>query len=158
MKIKLVFKYVDIIYKYTIFSYQSGVFMKITKASDYALRVVSFFATADKQRYFMRNELSEICKVPDSFLGKILQDLVRYGILESERGKKGGFKLLKDPSDITLYDVIAAVEGDIILNDCLVEESSCKISGSCRIHTILDQIRCNLVNDLKKYKINDIVV
>ncbi len=131
--------------------------MKITKASDYALRVVGFFAASERDRYYMRNELSERCNIPDSFLGKILQLLVKADILDSERGKKGGFKLNKDPEEITLYDIIAAVEGDIVLNDCLVDDNVCRVNGQCKIHSILEQVRCNLVQDLKKYKVLDIV-
>lgn len=131
--------------------------MKITKASDYALRVVGFFVTSEREKYYMRNELSEKCNVPDSFLGKILQLLVKAEILESERGKKGGFRLSRDPEFITLYDIITAVEGEIVLNDCLVNDNVCKITGQCKIHNVLDQIRCNLVQDLKKYKVVDIV-
>ncbi|MGB9731945.1 MULTISPECIES: RrF2 family transcriptional regulator [Calditerrivibrio] len=131
--------------------------MKITKASDYALRVVGFFATAEKNRYYMRNELSEICSVPDSFLGKILQHLVKSGILESERGKKGGFRLSKNPEDITLYDIIRSVEGEIVINECLVEGNACKISGNCKIHNVLDQVRCNLINELKKVNVSNLV-
>jgi len=131
--------------------------MKITKASDYALRVVGFFASAEKNRYYMRNELSEICNVPDSFLGKILQNLVKSGILESERGKRGGFKMSKNPEEVTVYDIIRSVEGDIVINECLVEGNTCKISGNCKIHNILDQVRCNLINELKRFSISDLV-
>lgn len=132
--------------------------MKITRAGDYALRVLAYIASKnDRDSVYMRNELSELCGVPDSFLGKILQSLARDEILTSERGKKGGFRLVKDPSEISIYDVIKSVEGDIKLNDCLVDKDFCESSSTCNINTVLEDIRQNLINDLKKYSLRDIV-
>ncbi|MCX8084210.1 MAG: Rrf2 family transcriptional regulator [Calditerrivibrio sp.] len=130
--------------------------MKITRASDYAIRVVTFFANAPKDRYYMRGDLSSECCIPDSFLGKLLQLLVKADILQSERGKKGGFKLKKAPDEISLYDIIVAIEGEIEINDCLVDDNVCNVTSSCKFHNILDQIRKNFITDLKKYKISDI--
>lgn len=132
--------------------------MKITRAGDYALRVLGYMASDEnKGKVFMRNELSKLCNVPDSFLGKILQALARENVLVSERGKKGGFKLQKKPEDISFYDVIKAVEGDIVINECLVDKDFCNSSYECKIQSILERIRQNLIRDLKKYSISDII-
>ncbi|MBC7195849.1 MAG: Rrf2 family transcriptional regulator, partial [Deferribacterales bacterium] len=76
--------------------------MKITRAGDYALKVMAYMASQERNKLFMRNELSEKCNIPDSFLGKILQSLAKNEVLYSGRGKNGGFKMVKEPSDITL--------------------------------------------------------
>jgi Rrf2 family protein len=132
--------------------------MKITRACDYALKVLVYIASENnKNKIFMRNELSKLCDIPDSFLGKILQALARENILVSERGKKGGFKLQKKPEDISFYDVIKAVEGDITINDCLVDKNFCNSSYGCRIQSILEKVRQNLISDLKKYSLEDII-
>lgn len=130
--------------------------MKITRAGDYALRVMSFIASQKEGKVFMRNELSEKCKVPDSFLGKILQSLSRNDILHSERGKKGGFKLVKKADEITIYDILRAVEGDIVINECLGENEFCNNTTCCKTYAILKEIRQNFIKDLKSYTIADI--
>lgn len=133
--------------------------MKITRAGDYALRVLGYMASKqNKNKVFMRNELSNICGVPDSFLGKIMQALAREGILRSERGKKGGFKINKSPEEVTVYDIIKAVEGDVMINECLLDKEFCDSSFNCNIQTILGSIRNNLVRDMQKYTLQDLVV
>jgi len=132
--------------------------MKITRAGDYALRVLGYMASEqNKGKVFMRNELSHTCGVPDSFLGKILQALARDNILQSERGKKGGFKINKSPGQVTLYDIIKAVEGDVMVNECLLDKEFCESSFNCNIHTILGSIRNNLIKDMQKYTLQDLV-
>lgn len=131
--------------------------MKITRASDYAIRVILFLALQPKDKYFMRGELSEKCSIPDSFLGKLLQFLVKADMLYSERGKKGGFKLKKEPKDISLYDIIVSVEGDIQINECLTDTYSCSESFHCSIHNALNTIRNNMINELKQYTVEKLI-
>ena len=130
--------------------------MKITRAGDYALRALSYIANNDPNKIYMRSELSEKCGIPDSFLGKILQSLAKSEILVSERGKKGGFKLNKKPKDISIYDIIKSVEGEIMLNECLLDKSFCKSFSYCKIHQVLGDIRNTLVDDMKRYSLEDI--
>lgn len=131
--------------------------MKITRAGDYALKVMAYIASQERSKLFMRSELSEKCNVPDSFLGKILQSLARSGLLYSERGKNGGFKLVKEPSEITLYDIIKAVEGEIKINDCLVDPDFCAKIPNCNVHNVLNKIRDSFISELKKYTLENIV-
>jgi Rrf2 family protein len=130
--------------------------MKITRAGDYALRALVYIAL-NKDKVHMRSELSQICGISDSFLGKILQSLAKAKILISERGKKGGFKLNKEIDKISLYDIILAVEGEIVINECLVDSSFCNIVPGCKIHLVLNNIRENLVNDMKRYSLKDLI-
>lgn len=130
--------------------------MKITRAGDYALRALSYIVKADPEKTYMRSELSEICGIPDSFLGKILQSLAKSGIMVSERGKKGGFKLSKPANEITLYDIISSIEGNVMVNECLLDQEFCDNSSSCKIHSVLGNIRHNLIEDMKNHTLEDI--
>jgi Rrf2 family protein len=87
--------------------------MKITNATDYAIRAIIYMAQNKEKKSFMRSELSKECSIPDSFLGKILQALKKSEILTSNRGKFGGYSISKNLEDITFYDIITAVEGNI---------------------------------------------
>ena len=82
--------------------------MLLTKASEYAL--LSIIIIAKNKEPKPVDILSDSLNIPKSFLAKVLQALTREGILVSFKGAKGGFTLLKDPKDISILDIISAVE------------------------------------------------
>lgn len=127
--------------------------MKVTRASDYAIRALIHMAHKPLGTTFMRSELAEVCDIPDSFLGKILQNLAKSEILSSERGKKGGFKISRQLSEITVYDIICAIEGDISLNKCIFDDDFCSLVHSCTAHTMWSDIQDKLVGMLKSYSL-----
>lgn len=125
--------------------------MKVTRASDYAIRALIHMAHKPTGTTFMRSELAQECDIPDSFLGKILQNLAKSEILSSERGKKGGFKIAKDISAITVYDIVTAIEGELALNKCIFDEEFCSLVHSCTAHVMWSDIQIKLVAMLKSY-------
>ncbi len=131
--------------------------MKITRACDYAVRALLYMSAKPRGTVFMRSELSKLSDVPDSFLGKILQNLAKADILVSERGKKGGFRLEKDPADISMYDVILAVEGEFKITDCLADVFYCKRTDFCKVHIVWNDIQETLISKLQSTKISDLI-
>jgi Rrf2 family protein len=131
--------------------------MKVTRASDYAIRALIHMAQKPLGTTFMRSELAQECDIPDSFLGKILQNLAKSEILSSERGKKGGFKVAKSPAEITVYDIIYAIEGEISLNKCIFDEEFCSLVHSCTAHTMWSDIQDKLIEMLKSYTLAKLV-
>jgi len=127
--------------------------MKVTRASDYAIRALIHMAHKPLGTTFMRSELAQECDIPDSFLGKILQNLAKSEILSSERGKKGGFKVAQPLEQITIYDIISAIEGDISLNKCIFDEDFCSLVHSCTAHNMWSDIQEQLVEMLKSYSL-----
>ena len=124
--------------------------MKITRACDYAMRALIYMADKPAGTVFMRSDLSRLSDVPDSFLGKIMQGLVKANILISERGKKGGFRLEKKPENISMYDVITAVEGDLQITECLSKTDFCKQTTNCNLHRTWHAIQDSLSTQLKQ--------
>jgi len=131
--------------------------MKVTRASDYAIRALIHMANKPLGTTFMRSELAQECDIPDSFLGKILQNLAKSEILSSERGKKGGFKVAKSISEITVYNIICAIEGDISLNKCIFDEDFCSLVHSCTAHMMWSDVQDKLVEMLKSYTLAKLV-
>jgi len=125
--------------------------MKVTRASDYAIRALIHMAHKPTGTTFMRSELATECDIPDSFLGKILQNLAKSEILSSERGKKGGFKISKDIAQITVYDIITAIEGELSLNKCIFDDDFCNLVHSCTAHIMWTEIQDSLIKMLKSY-------
>ncbi len=132
------------------------IMLKITRACDYTIRALIFMAKKPTGTAFMRSDIAKECDVPDSFLGKILQSLAKSDILLSERGKKGGFKLGKEPKDINMHDVLIAVDGPLNINNCLEDPLTCGHASSCLAHNMWNDVQDDLIKKLKKYTLADI--
>jgi Rrf2 family protein len=130
--------------------------MNITQESDYAIRAILILANEDS--ILDANAISKESSVPLRFLLKILRKLGQAGIVKSYRGAAGGYRLNKAPKDITLLDVIQAIEGKIQINRCFYDEAACnsKLNGNCSIHRALFDVQLKLTNELKKINFDDL--
>ncbi|NJD55476.1 MAG: Rrf2 family transcriptional regulator [Nitrospirae bacterium] len=129
--------------------------MQITRETDYAIRCV-LYLTSRTDRVIMVDEIAREMATPKSFLSKILQKLVKADIARSFRGVKGGFQLNREPRDITLLDVIEAVEGAIALNTCVLDTSACGFSGTCAVHPVWVRLRGEVNELLARHNFADI--
>ncbi|HAK87828.1 MAG TPA: Rrf2 family transcriptional regulator [Nitrospiraceae bacterium] len=123
--------------------------MQITRETDYAIRCVYYLARKPDEVTMVDEIAREMC-IPKSFLAKIVQKLARANILQSYRGVKGGFQLAGMPEDITIYDVIEAVEGPVAMNVCAVDKKECGLSAKCKIHPIWVELRKEVEDMFKK--------
>ncbi|MDO8282097.1 MAG: Rrf2 family transcriptional regulator [Thermodesulfovibrionia bacterium] len=124
--------------------------MQITRETDYAVRcLIHLSGTPDE--VVVIDEIAGIRDVPRSFLAKILQKLSKAGIVTSYRGVKGGFQLARKPKDITLLDVVEAIEGPVAMNKCVVDREFCDLSRTCSVHPVWVGIRAGVENLLKGY-------
>jgi Rrf2 family protein len=96
-------------------------------------------------------------KITPAFLTKILQPLIKCGIVGSQRGVGGGFLLQKKPQDISLLDVIAAEEGMPFLNTCLIEHDNCERRHFCPVSQVWQEARVNLLATLQQYNFAQLV-
>jgi Rrf2 family protein len=126
--------------------------MQITRETDYAIRCVLHLA-GDTGRTVMVEEISGERDIPRSFLAKILQKLKRAKIVKSYRGVKGGYRLTRDPSGISLLDVIEAVQGKIALNECALDAKVCGFSDLCTVHPVWKTIRADVEESLRRHDI-----
>lgn len=110
--------------------------MQITRASDYAIRVMVHLASRPEGAKVPLAALVHATGVSESFLSKILQRLVHTGLVSSHRGTSGGFKLRVRPDETKLLDVIAAIEGPIELNLCLGSREKCERQGWCGVRPV----------------------
>ena len=123
--------------------------MHITREADYAIRCV-FYLSCKGNGVTMVEEIARKMHSPKSFLAKILQKLVKAHIVKSFRGVKGGFALAKRPREITLLDVVEAVQGPVIMNICALDRKLCRFSSTCSIHPVWIEVRQQVEKLLKK--------
>ena len=106
----------------------------VSKAFDYALRSMVYMASNPEQSYFGVKDLAENIQVSKTYLGKILQDLVRHGYLKSITGPGGGFGLQKQPKKITMKEILEVVDGSRLEDNCILGQSECSDKNPCPIH------------------------
>lgn len=129
--------------------------MQITREGDYGIRSVLYLSRQPFKKISYVNEISDAYKIPRSFLAKILQKLVKAKIVRSYRGVKGGFSLAKQAKDISLMDVIEAIEGRLYLNICLEDKKKCDFSKHCPVTHVWAAIQTKVSDMLKKANFED---
>lgn len=125
--------------------------MKLNQATDYAFRMVLHMALLPSGTKITGSVLAERELIPERFLLKIMRSLIAAGIMKSYRGVEGGFALNREPHEISLLDVIRAVEGDAYLQRCLYDVGSCSKSckGHCAVNEAMGAIQHQLMTQLK---------
>jgi Rrf2 family protein len=123
--------------------------MEITRETDYAIRCVIHLSERPDD-VVMVEEIARAKSIPKSFLSKILQKLVKADIVKSYRGVKGGFQIAKSPRDISLLDVIEAIDGVIAMNRCAVNKKFCSLSNDCTVHPVWVELRKDVEKKLEK--------
>jgi Rrf2 family transcriptional regulator, iron-sulfur cluster assembly transcription factor len=114
--------------------------MQITRAGEYAVLGLMCLARRPFGSVVMIDEVSREEHIPKSFGAKIFQSLVKGGLVKSNRGSGGGFTLLKQPAEITVLEVIEAIEGKIAFQRCLAEEEpKCEHFGGCALCGLFEQ-------------------
>jgi Rrf2 family protein len=110
--------------------------MQLTRAADYAVRVMIHLAGLPPETRASRAELAVSAECPEQFLSKVLQSLTRAGLVLSHRGNTGGFELPNIHRAATLLEVVEAIEGPMKLNVCLNSDRSCTRQEWCPAHDV----------------------
>jgi Rrf2 family protein len=130
--------------------------MQITRQADYAVRAVLHLARNGDQRT-ATSAIAEEQRIPPSFLAKIVSQLSIAGLLHTSRGARGGVTLARNPKDITLLEVIEAIDGPIQLNECVGENGSCSFDDECPLRPVWCEAQEDLINRLKSANFADMV-
>jgi Rrf2 family protein len=128
-------------------------YMQITRATDYAVRVTIHLATSPASARVPGPVLARAVDAPESFVSKILQQLVQTGLVTSQRGMGGGFQLARPAADVSLLEVVEAIEGPTQLNLCLPQGPNCSRKEWCGAHPVWAEAQAALVKVLGKASI-----
>jgi Rrf2 family protein len=123
--------------------------MQITRQADYAVRAVTYLARIGSERRAATSQIAQEQQIPPSFLAKIVSQLSVAGLLQTSRGARGGVSLARDPADITLLEVVEAIDGPILLNECVGDTGVCYFKDDCPMYPIWCEAQVELVNKLK---------
>ncbi|MEO8370134.1 MAG: Rrf2 family transcriptional regulator [Candidatus Solibacter sp.] len=131
----------------------SNYFMQLTRAADYAVRVMIHLAGLPPGARVSRSELSAAAECPEQFLCKVLQNLTRAGLVVSHRGNTGGFELEELHRTASVLEVVEAVEGPIRLNVCLSGGHACSRQPWCPAHCVWADAQTALLGVLREANI-----
>jgi Rrf2 family protein len=110
--------------------------MQITRQADYAIRAVRYLSKLGADKRAATSTVAKEMKIPPSFLAKIVSQLSIAGLLNTSRGARGGVMLARDAKDISLLDVVEAIDGPILLNQCVGHPGECEFADDCAMHPI----------------------
>ena len=132
--------------------------MNINQESDYAFRIVLMLSKEGLDNKLDAKFLSEKGSIPLRFLLKLTRKLTQSGIVKSYRGVNGGYAITREPKDITLKDVVEAIQGPIMITRCTYDKENCNAhkGGHCSIHKALCNIQNTMIHELAKVTFEDL--
>lgn len=132
--------------------------MRLLTRSRYAVRAILDLAMNQDGRPIFIREIAEREGLSERYLENLFLQLKRAGILESSKGRGGGFRLAKSPRDINILEIVEAVEGQISLVECVVDESSCDKVSICTPHDLWKELAENIRSFLNQYTLEDLIL
>lgn len=132
----------------------------LSQKTRYAIRAMQHLADHYGEGPVRLAEIAEAQKIPANFLTVILSELSRFGIVESQRGKDGGYQLALSPIDITYGDLIRVMRGSLALVPCasrFAHETcaNCLEEGECRTRALMLQVRDRTAELLDSIRLSD---
>jgi FeS assembly SUF system regulator len=106
---------------------------RISRLTDYGIVVMAHLAECEDDDSHNARELAEQTQLPAPVVSKILKSLTRAGLLTSQRGSKGGYSLARIPGEISVVEMITALEGPVGITECTIHPGACAQESSCQV-------------------------
>lgn len=131
----------------------------ISNSSKYALKAVLYLSLHSNEfQKIMVKDISKPINVPQAYIAKLLQELVKQGLVSSTRGPKGGFYLSKKNNDEKVINILKIIDGEKRLTNCVLSLEQCNKEKPCPLHHILSPSRQNILKELKEKSISDLAM
>ncbi|KAB7670699.1 RrF2 family transcriptional regulator [Bacillus sp. B1-b2] len=130
--------------------------MRLTNYSDYSLRVLIYLATKSDDKLVNIKEVAEVYNISKNHLMKIVYNLGKLGYIETIRGRSGGFRLAKAPSEINIGELIRKTEEDFHLVECFEHKDLCVITPVCSLKHLLNSALEQFFKILDQYTLEDV--
>lgn len=131
--------------------------MQITRQADYAMRAVAYLTELGPDRRAATSQIAEDRQIPPSFLAKIVSQLSVAGLLQTSRGARGGVSLARSPEEISFLEVVEAIDGPILINECVLDKSACVFGETCPLRPVFCDAQADLVNRLETTSFDSVI-
>jgi Rrf2 family protein len=118
--------------------------LRLSKKADYALMAMKHLALRSDRGSAgssSAREIAELYDIPIELMAKVLQRLVRSGLLASHQGTRGGYELARRPTEISVADVIQAIDGPVTVTACSTDDGQCEQFAKCNVRDPLWRVR-----------------
>lgn len=106
--------------------------LRLSKITDYGVLVMTYIASAPAE-LLSAHDIADATGLGDATVSKVLKLLTKPGLLTSQRGNHGGYRLAKSAAEISVAEIVAALEGPIALTECGSDDSSCNVQSGCGV-------------------------
>ena len=127
---------------------------QISRRVDYAVRIMIELGMQSPGAFLSARRVSARTAVPKAFLHKITADLVRANLIHTQTGPSGGLALQRDVKEITLLDIVEAIEGPVCLNVCLIRPQECNRDRFCPGHEVWGHLQLMIVDELRNISLS----
>jgi len=128
--------------------------LKLTKKADYGLMAMKHLAERADEGACSAKDVAEAYGIPPEALAKILQRLVKAGLLQSQHGMNGGYTLARDPGLISAFEVIRAIDGPLFITSCITVRGECGQTDRCTIREPLRRVNQSIEDVLRQITIS----
>ena len=130
--------------------------MQVSQSAGYAIHGLLFLHLYGAGKPIQLSTIAKGLKVSESYLSKIFQTLAKSSLVESFRGAKGGFILLKQAEDISLREVIEMIDGPIIQAKCCLGRPNCNERDKCNVYRMLYDLQRTVYDSLENIAVVDL--
>ena len=127
--------------------------LKLTKKADYGLMAMKHLAEHAHEGACSAKDMAGSYGIPQEALAKILQRLVKAGLLHSQHGINGGYTLVRDPAKISAFEVIQAIDGPLFITSCITVRGECGQTDRCTIREPLRKVNHSIEEVLRRISI-----
>ncbi len=130
--------------------------LRLSKKSDYALMAMKHIAVHADVGPMSAREIAEQFDIPLELLAKVLQKLTRRGLLASQQGTRGGYHLARSADEISVGDVIQAIDGPVTVTACSTSSDTCDQYSKCNVRDPLWRVKDRILDALHTFTISEI--
>jgi Rrf2 family protein len=131
--------------------------LALTKRADYGIRAVLALARAGEGELISARSLAADQGIPVAFLSRLMSDLVASRIVDGVPGRIGGYRLARRPQDLSILDIIEAIEGDPRRHNCILRGGPCPADDVCTVHPLFASAQADLLARLREATVADLV-
>lgn len=131
--------------------------LRFSRTADYGLRAALEVARAPEGTLVRRRDLSRVTGAPLSVLAQPLAALVRADVLVAQAGPRGGYRLARPAGDISVFEVVDAIDGDGRPERCVLHEGVCSWEGACPFHGVLATAQERFTDTLRSTSLGDVL-
>jgi Rrf2 family protein len=132
--------------------------MEISRQTDYAIRAIEYLSRMPAEELVQTKEIAKQQGIPEKYLPTIVRTLARAGLLKTMRGNHGGIRLSRPPEEISLRDVVEAIDGPFMLNRSMIQPGENSSDGDSLnvLHDVWDRISGNVRDELESVRMSDL--